>query len=1286
MRESFTLRKMVTIPAPFKKRITRGIAILAILVLPSLNAVSQNLQPLPISCDFKGFTGVNLHEICPGWDEGTGYPKPTLGSGGWFESDILYPTTCAGINVYGIGKHNWIVTPYFSVTENTIVRFDAAMTLKHDEPRPSSFGSDDKFAIMVSDDGGNTYTPAFEFTATSEAQLTMDMQTFTVDLSTFAGKNVTVGFYATTGNIDNGYFALHLDDILIKDKSQVDAAVVSIVSPTPDSFLTDETPIKVIVKNDGLTPIENVPVRFKIRGAETENIFSVVSKNLAPNEEFELDFGTYNFSVWGNYSISAVTELDGDQDAANNAVEVNIVNIEPEILPLPKLDFTDSYDRINFYEGWDEARGEERPLVYMKVDWQSDKHVGTGEYGFSVYFVSLGTCDWIVSPSFIATSDAKITFDYAITYDDGVSSMGSDDKLIVFATDDNGETWNNLAEIDKNSTISETEWNKLFVDLSDYDGKTVRIALQANTGVVLDPESYVFFIDNLEVANILSHDIAPVKVVSPQTPSAFGTTETISVLVGNKGSSDVEEFEISYKIGSSNTVTEQVSLLIPAREERLYIFDTKADLSGSQSADITITTNLPNDEDASNNSLSAELSSMLIDLTEVGQYETSFENALELKGWSVLDANQDGREWFLTTVPREVFEGDYAYSYTSKRTNAPSNDWLFSPAFSMKADEEYVLSFYFRANATGFPERLRVTYSSEQNENSLVEEILDLGEVTHGQYMQATIEFAVVADGDYHLGWHIYESMNGMGLEIDNVSLHQLLDNDIKVNHIQVPRKKVEGSAQLANIDEIKVEVENIGRNSVSAFDLSIEVDGGSAITQSFTEPLMAGKKRYFSVNEGLDLDPNGIYDVKVWSSLDTDLNYNNDTIVGHVNLAEYSTSFEATDDSSEWTFEDLAGPEYTWAIVNESRYARTGKQAWKLHTDRHAQIANDDWLFSEPFYLEEGKCYKVGFWYNPLYSQDSLVFAMGDGNAAVSMTQIIKDFGSIGNGSTDLWSNYEISISVETTGSYYFGWRGYGDLRKMSRYNLYIDDFYFEEQTNFEVTADFSVLVLDKEVAFEASGENIETYSWDLGDGNTSIEKAFTNTYADYGTYDVTLVASNNCSSKEVTKQVTIVNNVDANFTYSVDNLAVTFTFTGENGVAYFWDFGDDNFSSEMEPTHTYAESGNYEVTLTVIGATGADTFSQQVEVSAGTSVPTTQLSNGGVHPNPVTDQLKISLPAGYEISKISIFNAIGKEVLSSVSTYGSNSINMGKLPSGVYIVSVNSVQGEVFTYRVVK
>lgn len=1285
MKKRFTLLNMVLIPPLFMKRTIKSLAILTMFALPSLNAVSQNIQQLPISCDFEGFYGTNLHQICDGWDEGSGYPKPAMGSGGWFRSDILYPTTCAGINVFGVGKHNWIISPYFSVTESTIVRFNAALTLKHDEPSPSGMGYDDKLAVMISEDGGNTYTSVFEFTANSEAQLTMDMQTFEVDLKTFAGKNVTIGFYVTTGNMDNGYWAAHLDDILIKDKSQVDAGIVSIVSPTTESFLTENTPVKVLVKNDGLTPIQNVPVRFKIRGAETANLFNVISKELAPNEEVEFDLGTYDFSAWGNYSISATTEFNGDENEANNTVLVNLVNEEPKVLPLPKLDFTDSYERISFYEGWDEARGEDRPLVYMNVDWQSDKHKGTGEHGFSVYYTSLGTRDWIVSPSFMATANAKVAFDYAITYDDGTNSMGSDDKLIVFATEDNGVTWDELSAINNSSPISETEWHKLFVDLSDYDGKAVRIALYATTSVNLDPQSYILYIDNLEIANILSKDIAPVEVVSPHAPAAFGSSETISVLVKNEGSNDVENFEISYKVGSSDAVVEQASLLISAREERLYTFVTKADLSENQSPNITVITNLTDDQNPSNNSITTELSAMLINLAEVGQYETGFENAEELKGWSVEDANIDGREWALTNEDKYIYEGEYAYSYSSKRTNTPSNDWLFSPAFSLKADQEYVLTFYLKANAGGFPERIRVTYSSEQNEDSFVDEILDLGEVTHVDYKLVSVEFTVSADGNYHLGWHIYETINQMGIQIDNISVRQLFDTDIKVNHIQVPRNKVDGSAQLDNIDEIKVEVENTGRNTVTEFDISVEVDGVE-ITQSFSEPLMVGKKRFFSINEGLNLDPSETYVVKIWSSLETDQNHNNDTIVSSVNLSQYFTSFETTDDISEWTYEDVAGPEYTWAIENDNKYARTGDQAWMLRSDRYTQIANDDWLFSESFYMEEGKCYNVGFWYNPIYSQDSLVFAMGDANAAVGMSRIINDFGSIGNGSASLWKYYEASVGVETTGTYYFGWRGYGDVRNMLRYRLYIDDFVFEEQSNFEVTADFSVLVLDKEVVFAASGENIDKYSWDFGDGNTATEGDVSNTYADYGTYDVTLVASNNCSSKEITKQVTIVNDVVANFAYSVDKFDVTFTFTGENGVAYFWDFGDNNTSKEKDPTHTYAESGNYVVTLTVIGATGVDSISEEVEVKSGTGVPSTHVTKGSVHPNPVSDKLKILLPDGYEISKVSVFNAIGKEVLSSVSTYGSNSINMGGLPSGVYIISVNSVQGEIFTYRVVK
>lgn len=70
-----------------------------------------------------------------------------------------------------------------------------------------------------------------------------------------------------------------------------------------------------------------------------------------------------------------------------------------------------------------------------------------------------------------------------------------------------------------------------------------------------------------------------------------------------------------------------------------------------------------------------------------------------------------------------------------------------------------------------------------------------------------------------------------------------------------------------------------------------------------------------------------------------------------------------------------------------------------------------------------------------------------------------------------------------------------------------------------------------------------------------------------------------------------------------------LTVTFTGENSsdpdagdtLTYFWDFGDGEFSTDMNPQHEFMQ-GDYVVTLVVAdqdGATGSDTV--QIKVSAG-------------------------------------------------------------------------------------
>ncbi len=59
-----------------------------------------------------------------------------------------------------------------------------------------------------------------------------------------------------------------------------------------------------------------------------------------------------------------------------------------------------------------------------------------------------------------------------------------------------------------------------------------------------------------------------------------------------------------------------------------------------------------------------------------------------------------------------------------------------------------------------------------------------------------------------------------------------------------------------------------------------------------------------------------------------------------------------------------------------------------------------------------------------------------------------------------------------------------------------------------------------------------------------------------------------------------------DALFEYTTEGLTVHFTnkSTIEDPKSFVWDFGDGGTSNEENPTHTYAQKGEYTVTLTVI------------------------------------------------------------------------------------------------------
>ena len=144
-----------------------------------------------------------------------------------------------------------------------------------------------------------------------------------------------------------------------------------------------------------------------------------------------------------------------------------------------------------------------------------------------------------------------------------------------------------------------------------------------------------------------------------------------------------------------------------------------------------------------------------------------------------------------------------------------------------------------------------------------------------------------------------------------------------------------------------------------------------------------------------------------------------------------------------------------------------------------------------------------------------------------------------------------------------------------------------------------------------------ITSWMWDFGDGTTSSEQNPIHTYSEAGQYVVTLTiqSADVCSS-------TTVNYVwiDDNPWYPEECQALFYTeydYTdfltahfvdlswagygngqgqGNEILAWQWEFGDGEGSAEQNPTHTYAEEGEYLVSLTIYTDSCTSTFQEVV------------------------------------------------------------------------------------------
>ena len=174
--------------------------------------------------------------------------------------------------------------------------------------------------------------------------------------------------------------------------------------------------------------------------------------------------------------------------------------------------------------------------------------------------------------------------------------------------------------------------------------------------------------------------------------------------------------------------------------------------------------------------------------------------------------------------------------------------------------------------------------------------------------------------------------------------------------------------------------------------------------------------------------------------------------------------------------------------------------------------------------------------------------------------------------------------------------------------------------------------IVNGPKAAFYASGTNVQLntavqfynnsntynsyptlFSWQFGDGGTSVDYNPTHTFTVAGTYQVRLIAKNTATGcTDTTFQQIVVKDFQVAFSFQQSfimngkcpPLLYQFYNRSTNYTSLKWDFGDGNVANNLtNPSHLYTAAGTYTISLFVTGYNGlTDIFKETITITKAT------------------------------------------------------------------------------------
>ena len=419
--------------------------------------------------------------------------------------------------------------------------------------------------------------------------------------------NVKIRFvFSSDGSVIREGFGV--DNIRISLPPLDDAKVVSIASPFSGCGLGNADSVCILISNSGLFSISRIPLAYRINQGNL--VTGTYNGSILPGDTVRYCFSTTaNLSAFGNYTITAYSDLRIDGNRSNDTITSVITNI-PVISGLP---YTENFETTN--GGWTSS-GTNSTWAWGNPN---APNISTAGGGINAWVTNLSgnynnnELSYLESPCLdfsLINSDPILYFSHTFitetNFDEGWVDLSTDGGNTWTKLIDNGgalEWYNDLANQwwEGTSSAGAGFWvnaeNRL-VGTANQSAVKLRFVFSSDGSVLREG----FGIDDIRIDLPPSSDISMVEIVSPITSCGLGTADTVIVKYTNNGSAPIDTIPLVYSLNSSPLVFDTSFNTILPGDTATFAYSNTVNLSAVGTYNLVVNSDVFGDANMTNDS------------------------------------------------------------------------------------------------------------------------------------------------------------------------------------------------------------------------------------------------------------------------------------------------------------------------------------------------------------------------------------------------------------------------------------------------------------------------------------------------------------------------------------------------------------------------------------------------------------------------------------------------------------------------------------------------------------